>query len=150
MNGNHKSIAQYNLYAYCDNNPVNSKDDDGDVPTMLAGAIAGATIAGVSELVGQVINNSWSGVDYKKVMIQIAGGAVSGAVMGSGAGFLALFAANTGISATTTLAVDLYDKKNMGDIAWDCVCSGIYGFMSGCYGGEGAQAVKTINGRSGF
>ena len=51
-------LSDKNLYAYCDNNPVNRKDDDGNIwQAMLVGAIVG--MAG--QYISDVANNISSG-----------------------------------------------------------------------------------------
>lgn len=61
-------------------------DTDGQFPTIIIGAVIGAVITGGVELYTQVKENGWENVDVAKVAIKTGEGALSGALMGSGAG----------------------------------------------------------------
>ena len=52
------SFLQYNLYAYCLNNPVNMTDSDGYIPFFAITGIFGAVIGGV---IGYAKTGSWQG-----------------------------------------------------------------------------------------
>ena len=64
---------------YCNANPVKNIDADGNIPTAVVGAIIGAT---VNATIAAIEGKSGS-----EIMAAAAGGAVSGAIIGSG-GFL--------------------------------------------------------------
>ena len=71
-------ILSYNSFAYCENNPVNRADHDGNFWHILVGAIFGAIGGAVSSIVSQV--TSGQGINWKAVGISAASGAVSGAI----------------------------------------------------------------------
>jgi RHS repeat-associated protein len=86
--------AGYNLYVYCNNNPIMYEDNNGNfvitgltiLTAALIGAAAGAIIGGVAGGITATANgqNIWHGVGI---------GALGGAIMGAGAGVGALFLA---------------------------------------------------------
>jgi RHS repeat-associated protein len=91
------------LYGYCLNDPVNLVDSDGEIPTILAGAISGAVIGGVIGGISSAINggNVWHGV---------ATGLISGGLTGAGIG--SGFFAGAIIGALTDYATQVWDKWN--------------------------------------
>ena len=75
-----------NMYAYCNNNPVSTVDQDATIVFTAIGAATGALSSGVSEAL--------KGGDAASVLYAAACGAASGAVSGIGADIAAFFAAN--------------------------------------------------------
>ena len=71
-------ILSYNGFAYCENNPVNRADHDGNFWHILAGAVFGAIGGAVSSIVSQVV--SGQEINWKAVGISAASGAISGAI----------------------------------------------------------------------
>ena len=52
-------LMQYNIFAYCYNNPVNMADSNGYLPFFIVTGIAGAVIGGIA---GYAKTGSWKGV----------------------------------------------------------------------------------------
>ena len=71
-------ILSYNGYAYCENNPANRADHDGNFWHILAGAVFGAIGGAISSIVSQV--TSGQEINWKAVGISAASGAISGAI----------------------------------------------------------------------
>ena len=71
-------ILSYNSFAYCENNPVNRADHDGNFWHILAGAVFGAIGGAISSIVSQV--TSGQEINWKAVGISAASGAISGAI----------------------------------------------------------------------
>ena len=71
-------ILGYNGFAYCENNPVNRADHDGNFWHILAGAVLGAIGGAVSSIVSQVV--SGQDINWKAVGISAASGAIGGAI----------------------------------------------------------------------
>ncbi len=61
-----------NLFAYCDNNPVNRKDDGGQFWNTFVGAVVGATSSIISSLA------SGNGINWTDVIVDTVAGAVAG------------------------------------------------------------------------
>lgn len=73
-----------NLYAYCDNDPVNRKDAGGEcwvLSTMLIGGAIGAGIGAVTSVISQSI--LYGEVNWKTFGVDIVSGFVGGAVAAS-------------------------------------------------------------------
>ncbi len=86
-----------NLFAYCDNAPVNRKDDGGDFWNIVAGAVIGGGL----ELVGQLLSGkTFAEVNWAKVGVSAVSGGLTAAV-GPVAGCL--------ISGATDVAMDALD-----------------------------------------
>ena len=127
-----------NLYAYCDNNPLSRKDEDGDL-WCLIGAAVGALISGGMELVDQLCSGkSIDEVNWKKVGVSAASGAASGFIASTGVGLIGQVGLNAGISVAAYAA----DAKLNGEeiTTKGLIDNAIAGGISGLIGGKGAQA----------
>ena len=51
------ALTDKNLYSYCDNNPVNRKDAEGELANVIIGAFASGAISAGFEIVNQVISD---------------------------------------------------------------------------------------------
>lgn len=95
-----------NEYGYCWGNPEKYVDRDGQLPTIVIGALVGAAIGGV----GSIISDAVSGedIDLKKAGKNALKGAAAGAIVGTGIGIVAAAGATvagaTAATATTTAA----------------------------------------------
>ena len=103
------SIKNYNLFSYCDNNPVILFDPDGTIAIttcVIIGAIAGAVIGGaIGGAIGykQAVKNKVAKSDQWKYVVGYGlGGAVIGGVIGGfvgyGVGFLCGATGSSGIA----------------------------------------------------
>ncbi len=79
----------YNWYVYCGNNPIMFVDPSGENPvlviTVAGGAIIGGAVSAGSSVVSQWISNGWDNINWKEVGVNAVGGAISGALAGTGA-----------------------------------------------------------------
>ena len=89
-------LVGMNLFAYCNNNPVNMTDSTGHFPflaiTAIAGAVIGAVAGGI--IAAKTGHNVWAGIG-----LGAAGGALLG--LGIGAGLAMISGASAGVLATT-------------------------------------------------
>lgn len=107
------SISGTNLFAYCENNPVSSDDQDGEFVHIIAGAIVGAAIS----IATQAIDDASSQYDKKTKAINmlIAGisGAITGAVASTGVGLAGSVIANATVGAATDIALQLNTTRTV-------------------------------------
>ncbi len=74
--GDYENFAQYNLYVYCFNSPINLKDEEGMWPKWVRAAVGVVTIAGLA--VVTAMTGGAAAVIY--------GAALTGSIIGSGVG----------------------------------------------------------------
>ena len=137
------SLNDNNLFTYCDNNPVNRADADGEFWHIVAGAVVGATISGIVSFAG-----GDRGLDLAS---SIATGAVSGALSATTASRAALVLANATLSAAASVATDIASggKINLKNAALSATVSGISAAVGGAGTGSkslmksGTQSVKS-------
>ena len=91
------------MYAYCENNPVNNSDPNGEWLNIVIGAVVGGLVSGL-------ITYAQTG-DIKQAAISGAAGAISGAIAATGIGILG----QAGLTAMAGAA---------GDIATQMICEG--------------------------
>jgi RHS repeat-associated protein len=88
-------LYTHNMFAYCDNNPINRKDSEGDWWTIVAGAAFGAGFNIATQLIeGKSIKQ----IDWKSVGASAVGGAIGGIGLGGFAGKLAFSGAGNIVS----------------------------------------------------
>ncbi len=106
-----------NVFSYCENDPVNRVDTEGDFWLFgVIGAVAGAIIGGVSK----VVANACTGRPLQEGVIGAAvGGAVSGAIVATtGNTALASYAGSAAGSATEEIISYTWGEK---ELNWDNV-----------------------------
>ena len=75
-----------NLFAYCDNDPINRVDNGGDWWNWIAGAVVGAVVGATVK----IVSNAVSGKEWNDDLLgAVVGGAVYGGIVG-GTGNLAV------------------------------------------------------------
>ena len=68
-----------NIYAYCVNNPLKYTDEEGEMPTVVAGAIIGGSMGAIFEIADQWYSKGAKNINWKSVAARAAGGAITGA-----------------------------------------------------------------------
>ena len=133
-------LTDKNYFAYCDNNPVSRSDDGGEFWNLAAGAVIGAAISAVSQVVGNVASGEhWS----NGVLVATASGAASGALAATGVGRLGQTIGNAVISG----AAQAVNELKSGTLftqqgATATLKAAAAGAMSGFIGGNGARHKK--------
>jgi RHS repeat-associated protein len=77
-----------NRYSYARTNPITMSDADGKMPTVVAGPIAGGIVGLGSQFAADLYSGQMS--SWQTYAGATAGGAVQGALIGSGAGVVNL------------------------------------------------------------
>ena len=102
-----ESISGYNLFAYCNNDPINMIDSDGKFPflaiTAAIGAAVGAVVGGIRA--AKAGRSVWKGALKGAAiggLVGLGAGAVAGALL---AGSAAASVASVAIGAKTTVAM---------------------------------------------
>lgn len=108
-----------NHYVYCWNDPEDYEDNDGNLPTVVVGALIGAGVGFVGSIVADVA--AGREVDFKKAGLTAVGGAVAGALIGTGAGAAAgmKVAASTVVTGAAVGAVSSGGMEVVAQIAED-------------------------------
>ena len=133
------ALTDKNLYAYCDNNPVNRVDGDGEFWHIIAGAAIGAAAGAVSKM----IVNWISGEPITKDLGTAAFfGAISGALAASGVGLIGQVIGNAAIGAANDVVDQFIGIRNGTNKEGFDICSvlinGVIGGIAGFAGGPGA------------
>lgn len=121
------STTDKNLFSYCDNDPINRKDEDGHFWNFVIGAAVGATSVYVGDIVGNVLSGK-SGWDILKPTSSVGtylGAAASGIISGGGlVSAIGRIAVNTGVKHTTNALV-YKQSVSVIDISKDLAINGI-------------------------
>lgn len=147
-----EALTDKNLFAYCDNNPIFRRDDDGDFWHIIAGAIVGGICGAVSSIVDQVL--SGNGIDGWKVLASAGIGAIEGALITAVPAAGAVIGAACGVlGECADAAIDLCEEKDVSctEFLVNATVSGTVGAITGSWGGSfskgmfnsDAKAVKT-------
>ena len=143
---NHDLLSQFretlgnkNLYEYCNNNPLNKLDSTGNFGLLIGmavGAITGAIVSGVVSAASQYVSEGK--VDWEIVLVDMAFGAVGGAVSATGISLGASMAANATLSAATYITEQSILEEEI--TGTGLIASTIGGAAGGLAGGRGADA----------
>ena len=159
-------INGLNLYCYCNNNPVNDKDESGYLfgflLALLVGGIVGALVSVAGTFIGDIANNIWNNgfnfaawefSNWQTYLGAAIGGFIGGALGVAFPGSYVLVAGVTG--AASTLATNLLEiasgvaNYSVGEILANIVIDGL---VSAAFGKlTQGFVVKGINaGRNSF
>ncbi|MCI6729721.1 MAG: hypothetical protein MR473_06010 [Clostridiales bacterium] len=98
-------ILGYNMFAYCNNNPVVAKDTNGEWLNIVIGAIVGGAVSAITTAI-QTYKETGS-IDIGKTIISGVVGAVSGGIAATGLGAFT----QAGITAATAAVGDFVTQK---------------------------------------
>ena len=122
-------LGQYNLFSYCNNNPVNDRDDDGQLSWLAKIAIGAAAIAigvGVTALTG--------GAALPALVAGVKAACVAGAI-------------SAGTSATTTAVRSAVSGDSFSTVVQKSAKAAVDGFADGFMaGGIAAGASQVASG----
>ena len=118
----HEDFSQYNLYAYCFNNPVNRTDEDGTWPKWAKKVAIGVAVIAVAAAVTVATGGAGAGVAG-----YIAAGALKGAVIGGAIG-----AATGAVGGAVSHRISTGSWKGAGKAALNGAATG---FMTGAVAG---------------
>ena len=144
-----------NLYAYCNNDPVNYVDPSGNAALtigalLLIGFVSGAVIGAASSVAGQYIANgfSWDNFSVGQLVLDTVLGGVSGLLSMSTLGLGAMVAANAGIGFVGAVGGHLINGSDFSKLStWlDIGLSTGLGALVGRIGGAGALNAGYLNG----
>jgi len=138
-----------NLFAYCDNDPVNRKDDGGQFWNVVIGAAVGALVGTISSIATQAIENKgFSNINWGRVGLSAVSGAISGGLAATGILLGGQVIANATIGAVSS-AVDTRlkygEKATFSDYAVNTLVGGAVGTISGLIGGNGTGTKHIAN-----
>ncbi len=136
-----------NGYRYCDDDPVNRVDPDGEFWNIVAGAGLGGVFGGIGGFVSSAVSQKLNGekVDWKKARGSAANGFIVGAVQGgllaSGAGIPVALASNF-MAGTVGSAAEQYISEGKID-AGKSITSGLTNAVSNAiYGTRPLNSMK--------
>ncbi len=144
------ALTDKNLFAYCDNNPINRADDDGYFWHIVVGAAIGAVISGALTVATNIAKgNSWN----EGLGISMLSGAASGALAATGVGVVGMAVGGAAISMAENTVSQVVDNNgfnnfDVGDMVFDGVIGGVTGAIGGAGNGSkhltnlGKQTVK--------
>ena len=112
-----EGVLGYNMFAYCENNPVNGSDPDGDMVWWAAAALGGAAFEVASYLIGNAISgqkSTWGGAAkaaLKGAVEGVAFGAIGKGVQAAGKAYKAAKATKVAKAAKGAKAVKASTPK---------------------------------------
>lgn len=105
-----------NIYAYCVNNPLKYTDEEGEMPTVVAGAIIGGSMGAIFEIADQWYSKGAKNINWKSVAARAAGGAITGAYASiSGIGLLKPIGMDAYIGTVENMVVTMTESGKMSD-----------------------------------
>lgn len=148
------SIGGLNLYAYCNNDPVNYYDPSGHIAIsiglLIAGFVVGALVGAGSSIITQGLTDGFENINGWQVLLDGTIGGISGLLAFSGVGALGSAAISGGLGFIGSVGGDLI--RSNGD--WNGVNWGKAAVMTGMNfllgWGPGVQNSKAIGKSLGF
>ena len=128
----------YNMFAYCDNNPVIRFDNGGTFWNIVIGAAVGAIVSGVVSFATQAIEHGIENVNWARVGIAAASGAITGGCAASGIPVNGQMIVGGVVGAVSSGLDTYYAYKNSDEKAtvWDYTKNIAIGATLGVIGGR--------------
>ena len=141
-----QGIAGNNMFAYCGNNPVFRTDKNGDFWNVVIGAAFGGLVGAAISIVSQIASNG--NVNWKRVGLAAAAGAISGGLAATGIPIGGQILAN-GIIGAASAGADTYlesgGKASVKTYLKNMATGGITGAFAGALGGSGTGTKHISN-----
>ena len=128
----------YNMFAYCNNNPIIAIDKDGEWFHIIVGAVVGGIASFASSVITDVLIEGK--VDWGGAFISMGFGFVSGAAVAACPAFAGLISA--GMSAGESVLTDKLDGKSAQEIVINATISAGFGYILGSAGSSNAKQMN--------
>ena len=143
---NPESVAGFNLYAYCENNPVMNVDPDGTVVvSLLVGLAISFVVGSAASAISQGFQYGWDNISYGQVLVDGLFATASTALAATGIGLIG----SIGVGAVFGFGQYAIDSAFHGEeitLGGSLLSVGI-GAFSGLVSGAGAKNMKNIAGK---
>ena len=126
------------MFSYCSNEPIMREDEGGYLWNLVAGAVIGGLISGITSAVMQY--KQTGSINVKTLLINTVAGAASGALAASGFGFPGQILGNALISGSSYAADNAVNGNRFK--YKDFTANVIIGGASGLFGGRGLMSRK--------
>lgn len=134
--GTGQGVLGYNMFAYCNNNPIIAADPDGRWLHLVIGAVVGASIGGICAAI--------QGKSGTEIAIAAGAGALSGLLASTGLGIAAQIVGSATISAGESYlsqgVTKGFDRIDYTEVAY----SGAVGAITGASGGVSKSVSKHL------
>ena len=141
-----QGLTSNNMFAYCGNNPVFRTDKNGDFWNVVIGAAFGGLVGAAISIVSQIASNG--NVNWKRVGLAAAAGAISGGLAATGIPIGGQILAN-GIIGAASAGADTYlesgGKASAKTYLKNMATGGITGAIGGALGGSGTGTKHITN-----
>ena len=107
-----EGVLGYNMFAYCENNPVMRSDEDGEFWNVVVGALVGGLVSAATTAYSSY--KETGRVDVAQTLISGISGAISGGVAATGLGTIVQAAVSAVSSGLGSLASDICSAKKEG------------------------------------
>ena len=139
------------MFAYCGNNPVSRNDEGGEFWNIVIGAVVGAAFSAVATAIDSY--QTTGSIDWTKVGISAAVGAISGGIAATGAGVLVQAGVSAAASALGSVLTDVHDfvqdpdktsvtLEDVGKVSLRALGSAAIGFGSSIMGTAAGKVVS--------
>ena len=132
----------YNMFAYCQNNPVINSDQNGHfiLTCIIVGAVVGGVICGGYSAASQCAENGFSNINWGVVGVNFLTGAISGAFAATPITTLASVAINAGLGVANYAGEQAVKGEEI--TVKGVVINGIAGGIGGAISGSGLDCTK--------
>ena len=136
------------MFAYCGNNPACRTDESGEFWNVVIGAAVGAIINFGVSVASQCLDGGWKNIDWRRVGLSAAAGAISGALAATGIPVGGQMIAN-GVIGAVSAGVDTYLETDgtatLSKYITKTVTGGLIGVAGGALGNNGTGTKHLSN-----